>query len=277
MIKKIGLGTVQFGMSYGISNTSGKTQVEEVRKILRTAKNFGIKLLDSASGYGNAEEVLGENDLDSFDLVSKYLPPTPEANLFDQLHRSLENFQKSSIYAYLAHRPVNLLENPQQWEELLSFRELGKVKKIGFSLNDPGELDALLKAEMFPDLVQVPFNYFDRRFESHLKELKENTVEIHTRSTFLQGLFFMQPESLDDYFDEVRWEIKNVQSLQGSLAGSLLNFVLEKPFVDKLIMGVENCSQLEYNLENLKNAVPLPELQKKISDKILKPAQWPKL
>ena len=276
MIEKIGLGTVQFGMSYGISNTSGQTSGEEVRKILRMAEDFGINLLDSASGYGTAEEVLGENDLKFFDLVSKYLPPTVGEEISDQLHKSLKNFQKSSIYGYLAHRPLDLLGNPEQWEELLSFQELGKVEKIGYSLNDPSELEALLDAKMVPDLVQVPFNYFDRRFETHLIALKELGVEVHTRSTFLQGLFFMESEFLEDHFDDVKWELKNLQDLSGSLAGSLLNFVLEKPFIDKVIMGVENCHQLEHNLNNLKKAVALPKLEKQVSDNILKPSQWPK-
>lgn len=276
MVEKIGLGTVQFGMSYGISNTAGKTPEKEVRKILGAAKKLGIKLLDSASGYGTAEEVLGENELSFFALVSKFLPPKPRETISDQLDRSLTNLQKSSIYAYLAHRPLDLLKNPKQWEELLSIKETGKIEKIGYSLNDPQELEALIKAQMVPDLVQVPFNYFDRRFEPQLKELKENGVEVHTRSTFLQGLFFMEPDSLDDYFDEVRSEIKNAQNLSGSLAGSLMNFVLEKPFIDKLIMGVENSKQLEENIRNLENAAPLPELKQEISDNILKPSQWPK-
>ena len=276
MLEKIGLGTVQFGMSYGISNTAGKTSEKEVKKILGVAKNLGVTLLDSASGYGTAEEVLGENDLSSFELVSKFLPPIGGEALTDQLERSLKNLQKSSIYAYLAHRPLDLLENPQQWEELLLIRETRKIKKIGYSLNDPRELEALLDAQMIPDLVQVPFNYFDRRFEPQLKELKQNGVEVHTRSTFLQGLFFMEPESLDTYFDEVRSEIKNAQKVSGSLVGSLMNFVLQKSFVDKLVMGVENSNQLEENIRSLENASPLPELAKEISDNILKPSQWPK-
>ena len=276
MVEKIGLGTVQFGMSYGISNTTGKTPEKEVKRILVAAKDLGITLLDSASGYGNAEEVLGENDLTSFDLVSKFLPPSAGASLSDQLDRTLKSLQKSSVYAYLAHRPLDLLENPHQWEELLAIQETRKIEKVGYSLNDPKELKALLDADMFPDLVQVPFNYFDRRFEDLLVELKQKNVEVHTRSAFLQGLFFIESQSLDDYFDEVRLEIKNLQNISGSLAGSLMNFVLQKSFIDKVIVGVENSNQLEENIQNLENAVPLPELEKDISDEILKPSQWPK-
>lgn len=276
MLEKIGLGTVQFGMAYGISNVSGKTSREEVQRILSNAEKEGINLLDTASGYGTAEEVLGENDTSFFDIVSKYLPPRAGEDVSDQLNNSLNNLNKNTIYGYLAHRPTDLLSKPQQWDELTYLKCTGKVKKIGYSLNEPDELKALLDANMFPDLVQMPFNYFDRRFVPQLKELKESGVEIHTRSTFLQGLFFINSESLDDYFDEVRSEIEDMQNLPGSLAGSLMKFVLEKPYVDKLIMGVENCDQLNYNLKNLKSAVSLPELKKEISENILKPSEWPK-
>jgi aryl-alcohol dehydrogenase-like predicted oxidoreductase len=52
------LGTVQFGLNYGINNQSGKPETEEVRELLSIASSEGIRELDTAQGYGDAESVL---------------------------------------------------------------------------------------------------------------------------------------------------------------------------------------------------------------------------
>ena len=275
MIEKIGLGTVQFGMSYGISNKKGQTPANEVTKILDSARVLGITVLDSASGYGMAEEVLGQNDLSSFSLVSKYLPPAAGEKVSKQLYESLKNLKKNSLYAYLAHRPLDLLRDLRQWDELQALKREGLVRKIGFSLNDPEELDELLAVDVFPDLVQVPYNFFDRRFEGSMKYLKTRGCEIHTRSTFLQGLFFMDPSVLNDFFDEIKPRLASLQMKEGPLAGNLLKFSLEQAFVDKVIMGVETKQQLSENINNLKKAISLPQQSFEISAKILKPSLWP--
>ena len=272
---KIGLGTAQFGMNYGVFNKTGQTPADEVERILELAKQEEILLLDSASAYGSAEDVLGQNDLQQFQVVSKFLPPSTGESITFQLSRSLERFRLKYLYAYLAHRPLELLDSPEQWDELKELKEHKKVAKIGFSLNDPNEVQRLLNAGFYPDLVQVPYNYFDRRFENLMKELKKDGCEIHVRSVFLQGLFFEDPESLESFFDVVKRDLMELQKRENTLAGSLLNFALEKPFIDKVIVGVQNKEQLQQNLNSLDLSPALPELSKRVPDEILIPICWP--
>lgn len=274
--EKLGLGTVQFGLTYGISNTSGKTLVDEVQKIIDIARKHQLDMLDSASAYGDAEEVLGKSNLSGFKVVSKFLPPALGPNIKEQLHQSLSNLGIKSLYGLLAHRPMDLLEHPEQWDELQSMKFEGKVGKIGFSLNEPEEIDRLLAQGFIPDLVQVPYNYFDRRFKPALIELKETGCEIHTRSAFLQGLFFLAPRNLDNYFAEIKPVLKEIHQSKEPLPGRLLKFVIDNPFIDKVIIGVENSYQLEQNIAELENASSLPQLNMKISDNILIPSRWPK-
>lgn len=273
---KIGLGTVQFGLDYGISNENGKTSSEEVTKILSYAQAQEIDTLDTASAYGDAEKVLGENDLNEFRIISKFMPPEQGETISSQLQKSLERLKKKNLYGYLAHRPLNVFENPLLWKELQILKKEGLVKKIGFSFNEPSELSKILHAGFIPDLIQIPFNYFDQRFKKQIIPLKEQGCEIHTRSTFLQGLFFVNPDTMNSYFDEVRPIIKNLQSTVKNLSGSLLRFASEQPFIDKVILGVEDSTQLKTNLDTLKNAVKLPAVEHKISDNILIPSGWPK-
>lgn len=274
---KIGLGTVQFGLDYGISNESGKTPQKEVRRILEFAINEGIDTLDTAIAYGNSEIVLGTVGVESFKIVSKYLPESEsKLTMSEQLKNSLSNLKKNSLYGYLAHRPKDVLSNPSQWDQLKRFKDEGLVKKIGFSLNEPEELENLLSNRFQPDLIQVPFNYFDRRFQQLAKYLHEGGCEIHSRSIFLQGLFFRDSQTLPDHFEEVKTLIQDVKKSTKNLAGSLLRFVLEKPFIDKVIIGVENKTQLKENLESLDKVFVLPDTKFEMSNSILIPSNWPK-
>jgi aryl-alcohol dehydrogenase-like predicted oxidoreductase len=277
LTSKIGLGTVQFGIPYGVSNVDGQTTKEEVDRILSLANKKEIKLIDTASAYGNAEEVLGGFDLSSFEVVSKFMPSKEQETLEDKFELSLQKLNLSSLYGYLAHRPLDVIENPNQWETLQKLKHEGKIRKIGFSLNTPSEIENLILKGFVPCLVQVPYNYLDNRFKDVLIDLKRNGCEIHTRSSYLQGLFFMNTLMLNSFFDEVKPIIKSLQDdCNELLSGALLKYVLDLPFIDKVIIGIENSNQLQSNLNNIEIASSLEERYFNISESILMPSNWPK-
>ena len=276
LINKIGLGTVQFGLNYGISNKVGKTPKHEVTNILKKAKTLNINLLDTAISYGNAEEVIGGFDLENFQIVSKFMPSKNNKSISSQIEESLAKLKLSKIYGYLSHRPMSLVENPNDWNELLLLKEKNKVKKIGFSLNTTDELKALIQNGFEPDIIQVPYNYFDNRFKNLIVQLKENGCEVHTRSTFLQGLFFIQPSKLSRFFYEVKPIIKKLQNETKNLSRSLLKYVLEKDFIDRVIVGIESSKQLNENFIDIEYAEDLKEFEGSIKNEILSPYLWEK-
>lgn len=277
LTNKIGLGSVQFGIAYGVSNTIGQTSDSEVNQILELAKKHEINCIDTASAYGTAEEVLGSKDLSKFDVVSKFMPSEIDGSLINQLNISLEKLKLNSLYGYLSHRPLSLLENPNDWNDLVDLKQEGKVKKIGFSLNEPFELEILLENGFVPDLIQVPYNYFDTRFKNQLIALKANGCEIHTRSVFLQGLFFTNVSKLPDFFEEVKSEIMELQNKYNEkLPAALLRFVLQSDFIDKVIIGVENSKQLETNIESISLDVILPTKSFNFPKELVMPSLWPK-
>lgn len=272
--EKIGLGTVQFGSDYGIANSNGIVPEEDVEAILNFFRARGGRILDTASAYGTAEEVLGKFDLNGFDVVSKWMPPTNKQSISDLLTGSLNKLRIEKFYGYLAHRPYYVLENPERWQEVLQLKKQGLVDKIGFSLNRPEELTALKKAGLTPDLIQVPYNYFDRRFDNVCSKFKEKGGEVHTRSAFLQGLFFVPSEGLNPHFDEVKGILSVLQNNNLNLAGELLGFALQNPWADSVIVGVDNEKQLKMNFELIDSVSGLPVYEKSISDSILIPSNW---
>lgn len=272
---KIGLGTVQFGLDYGISNQNGKT--EKISEILEFSKDSGIDTIDTASAYGDAEKILGKYDLSTFKIVSKFTPSKSRAELHDQFIKTSNDLNQKSLYGYLAHTPLNLLSNDWEWNFLMQLKSEFLVSKIGYSLNHPDELKSLLSNGLVPDIVQIPFNYFDRRFEIYFSELKDMNIEIHCRSIFLQGLFFVNPDSLPDYFNEIKHSLKIFQKID-DFPKHLLNFVSDNPKVDRIIIGVESLAQLRKNVEFYKSSKSGKELPviPTFDDSILMPMNWPK-
>jgi aryl-alcohol dehydrogenase-like predicted oxidoreductase len=275
LISKIGLGTVQFGIPYGIGNTHGITTEEEVSSILTFAKEKGITLLDTASAYGKSEEVLGNNNLQNFKVVSKFMLQDSDHTIPEQLTKSLGRLKIPSLYGYLAHRPLEITNDPKRWDELLNSKKAGMVEKIGFSFNEISDAEAVLSMDITPDIIQVPFNYLDNRFLPYMIELKNRGCEIHTRSTFLQGLLFCNINRLIDFFNEVKPVISELQKNGEYLSGMLLRYCLENPFIDKVIIGVNTLEQLIENLNRFQDAKPLTPLDIQLNEEIVTLSKWP--
>ncbi|WP_022671234.1 aldo/keto reductase [Hippea alviniae] len=277
-ISKIGIGTAQFGMDYGINNRSGKVSEGEVYKILTYALEVGIDLLDTASSYGKAEVVLGSfDDIDRFKIISKFLDnEEPELSL----KKSLKRLNVKNIYALLAHRFESIKDN-SVLDKLKDLKRKGLVKKIGASLYYPYELEYILKNSIDIDLIQVPYNVFDRRFEKYFPVLKEKGIEIHTRSAFLQGLFFIKSENLHSWFDSVKDKIKLIQEYADKkgveLSKLLLVWVLRNDFVDKVIIGVDSYEQFLSNIDLNDEVFELVDFLDDFSvndEKIIVPSLW---
>ena len=281
LISKLALGTVQFGLNYGISNDSGQTSKSEVKKILEKAAKSGIKTIDTARAYGNSEEILGQTGVQEFDVITK-LNPT-ELHMIgvnEQVENSLRKLTIHQLYGVLFHNAESALENPPAVRDLQRLKDEGVVKKIGYSLYTPEELNDLLDKYTLPDIIQVPFNILDKRFGPQLVKLHNQGVEIHTRSTFLQGLFFINPNGLDSFFNPVKAFIKALQkelTNKQVLATYLLQEVLKLGFIDKVVIGVNTANQLRENIRGLLESKTQTQFDIPIvKDSILMPNLWPK-
>ncbi|HEX3008108.1 MAG TPA: aldo/keto reductase, partial [Bacteroidales bacterium] len=208
------LGTVQFGLDYGVKNSRGRVPENEVAEILEYALDHGIDTLDTASAYGESEMVLGHflSTRNRFHVISK-LPAIPKKQIRIEVETSLERLGISSLYGYLLHNYKTWQDNPHIMDELVSCREAGLIEKIGISLYHPNEATTLMEQGVALDLVQVPYSLIDRRFEIVFPQLAAYGTEIHVRSLFLQGILFMDPDSLHPRFDPIRESIRSLQKV----------------------------------------------------------------
>lgn len=260
-MSKIALGTVQFGMNYGISNTTGQVSSDEISKILEFCKQNAIDTLDTAQGYGESEKVLSQFDLSSFKVVTKLIGNA-------RLETSLENLKLSSVYALMFHRENEC--NDETWKLFESYKSQGMVKKIGVSVYTPKVLEDLIKR--YPiEIVQFPMNILDQSFIPLLPKLKEKGIEVHTRSTFLQGLLLM--DILPEYFEPVK---NTINSIPKPRLQHTLNFGKNQNNVDKLVLGVTRLQDLQEIVEAYNSNVAETDYSEfAITDeKFINPSLW---
>ena len=218
-MSKIALGTVQFGIDYGINSESGQVQPEEVRSILNYAHSQNIDLLDTAPVYGDSEKILGRANSSNFKVVTKtrHFDSLKINNndirlLNSDFYHSLEYLKQDSVYGVLMHNASDLLKPGAEklFDQLQKLKQEEKITKIGVSVYDHSQLQAIL--EIFDiDLVQLPFNIIDKRLidSGMLAKLKNRGIEVHARSVFLQGLLLMSERNRPDKFKRwgVLWKI----------------------------------------------------------------------
>lgn len=290
MNDRLALGTVQFGLEYGVANQAGRVQLEDVVYILQEAAIRGIDTLDTAIAYGDSESVLGQVGMDRWKIVTK-LPALPEScvNISRwievQIEGSLSRLGVSQLYGVLLHRPDQLLgkNGKPLFEALQRLKAQGITRKVGVSVYGPDELDRLMDEMQF-DLVQAPLNILDRRLveSGWAKRLKEQGTEVHVRSAFLQGLLLMSTDQRPDKF--VRWRTIWFEWMRWLSETGLtplqacLRYVLSVEEVDKVVVGVNSVKQLQEILVASHSALPsLPNWLQPIDTDLINPSRWNQL
>lgn len=289
-MNRLALGTVQFGLPYGIANQAGQVSRAEAKAMLQLATANGIDTLDTAIAYGDSETCLGEVGTKGFKVVTK-LPIVPDSCtdisgwVAQQVNASLLRLGLSEVYGLLLHRTDQLIgsKGAALYQALQDLKSNGLVQKVGGSIYSPSELDAVMPHYRF-DLVQAPFNLIDQRLHSSgwLQRLKDEGVEIHTRSAFLQGLLLMPQADIPSKF--LLWgnlwqtwhtwlAAHAIPAVQASLA-----FPISFPEIDRVVIGADNVIQLSKIISATKWPTDslLPNLQCD-DENLINPANWNQL
>ena len=288
--KRLALGTVQFGLPYGVANEGGQVPLAEAQAIVEQARKNGLDTVDTAIAYGDSEERLGRIGLAGWRVITK-LPPLPDAGggipdwVRATVADSLERLRVKELYGLLLHRADDLLapSGEEAYAALVRLKRGGLVRKIGVSIHGPEILDKVIPRFSL-DLIQAPFNVLDRRLltSGWLAALKKHGLEVHTRSVFLQGLLLMKGGRRPGKFD--RWSgVWNAWSewlakCETSPARACLGFPLQFDEIDRVVIGVDSAEQLSELLlaAEAHNEEPPPELCSHDLD-LIDPSRWSSL
>ena len=283
---KIILGTVQFGLNYGINNSKGQVTHSEVFKILKTAYDAGVQYLDTAAAYGDSEQRIGEyhrKNKHEFKIITKF-HAQGDLSVTEQIDNALTRLQKSSLEVVLFHSFKDYRQYPQDLEALVQQKKEGKIGQIGASVYTNDEVEYLLEDDRI-EVIQVPFNLLDNDLQRGevLRKAKKRGKIIHTRSVFLQGLFFKELDELPEALCPLKRSMTELRriAIDANLTMSelALNYALTQPYIDGVLIGVDTEEHLKENIEALSKRLsePLTQVMNNIkieNIKLLNPALW---
>lgn len=273
MNQKLTLGTVQFGLEYGISNKNGKVSTEEIETILDFASSHGIAELDTAVAYGESEILLGQKANGRFDISTK-LPKLTEslgANIREwaiiQIESSLERLKINQINTLFLHDSSILRESNafDLYEVIMDFKSKNYIKNFGLSIYSYHEL-AIIPSDIEYQRIQCPINVFDQSLiqSGWMEKLSKRGVEIQARSIFLQGLLLMNQKNRPSYFSKWNQHLSKwdewLESNKISPVNACIQFLKTIPDVSNIVFGVDSLIQLKeiisYFQVNYKVAFP---------------------
>ncbi len=278
-VSRLVLGTVQFGMNYGVANTHGKPSYETVKEILRKALDNGITTLDTAAAYGDSEEVIGKalKDLGiqkEMTIVSKVerVPAEgdPAAFIEQSIRGSMQRLQIPVIPVMLMHTESDMCYLPQ----LRSMIDKGLILDAGVSM------DSLAYADRTSEIscLQVPCNVMDHRFD---KVFTEKHNQIFIRSVYLQGMLLMAENAVT--VPELLPYRRKLEAFGMPMHELCMRYLFSLPGNVSVLTGVDTPEQLEANAK-MAALGPLPaDLYQKVaatvpllSEDYIRPSNWAK-
>jgi aryl-alcohol dehydrogenase-like predicted oxidoreductase len=302
-VSRLGLGTVQFGVDYGVNNPSGRVPRSEVRSILETALERGVSFLDTSRIYGASEEVLGTTMRElgaqdssivctKLDLPEDYRELSDSALLQatkDCVHTSLNALKLDCIPFYLTHRAeYKHYRDGIIWHCLRELQDEGLLQHLGASVGtDPDEARQYL-ADSSVEMLQIPYNALDTRWvrSGVLTEAQEKGVGVVTRSCYLQGLLLMGAHRVPRRLAYAREYVERLESLAAELSLPVkelaFRYVFSTSTVHTTVLGVDSTQQFRENLA-LAERPALPgdvvrRVQQAFADvpeTVVNPALWP--
>lgn len=290
---KMMLGTVQFGLDYGIANKEGQPTLEKVKGILRAAADAGIDTLDTAAAYGSSEETLGraltETGLaDRFRIITKtpVIPSdcdekTAEPLLRASLQESLRRLRRDKVTAVLIHNERNIPFFPI----LERIAAEGLADGAGLSLDSSVSLTTFRETVERARFLQLPSNLLDRRFDALIDAAPSRGTAVFARSACLQGLLLMPTAEIPAPLAAlIPWRErleKIARDADVPLKELCFRYLISLPGVTSVVFGVDNREQV---LENTNYAKKGPLEQSVVAairteiplleERLIRPCLW---
>lgn len=300
MVKKyelsnFGLGTVQFGLDYGF--TKRKTQ-EEVNDILNVAVENDINLIDTAREYGDSEEKIGvfNKEFDNDFVIATKLSLIDDLNnlsysflkkhIQQSVNDSLSNLNLDNIPILQLHQvDMELYNNSDFWSCIEDIKQDKLIDNFGVSVYDTDDTQFLLDNHGdIIDFIQIPYNIFDRRFDSIFEQIKINNIDVISRSTFLKGIIPSPVDNIPSELNDIipyKLKLESASENAGVRVDELATlFVYYNKNISSTIFGVNSPEELKNNIDTIKqfNEDILDEIdfnELSVSEvKLIDPRQW---
>ena len=289
-MKKIILGTAQFSGNYGITKKDDYLSQNEAHKILKTLLAKKLRHLDTSIDYKNSLKKIKSFNFNNWQITTKMDPKnldfSSEHNLYLSVENQIKLIKKQSSIKNIKNlllRNSNIILTPKG---KILFKVLKKIKKnkliinFGYSIYSFKNLEKII-INFRPDLIQCPYNIFDRRIENiKIKNiLKKKKIKVQARSIFLQGILLKKTNQLPKFF--LKWKnlflnFENLTKINKLSPLSLcFNFVNNNKDIDEIVIGVQNNKELKEIFDiKLKRKISIRKELFKPSLKLIDPTKW---
>ena len=267
------LGTVQFGMDYGIRNQK-KPDLEDAVTYLDYATQNGVCAIDTAAAYGSAEQVVGEFlrrktiARDRLFISTKLLPnilddvcPDDYVSVIrENLQTSLETLGLDMVDAYLLHS-AGYAHRPEILDALAEMKKEGLAGKVGVSVYEPEEATDCMEHDGM-EFIQAPYSIFDHRMKKSgvLKRAAASQCGLAVRSAFIQGLVAMQRPEVPPFLEEAVPVLERLDRLSSETGLSRIElavgYVRREPEISYLVFGIDSLEQLKEDIAASEKDMP---------------------
>lgn len=299
-VSTIGLGTVELGLEYGIGPKSLPTEQEAIT-VLKTAIELGVTYIDTARGYGLAEERIGKSGIAKQDDIvigtkcAQFLEKGEEVTgeelikrIRQEVEESLRLLQVDSLQLVQLHGgSKEQIERGELIEIMQTLKDEGKIQHVGIATRGEDAPLAAIASKFF-ETIQTAYSILDQRMASQvLPQAQEHNVGIINRSVLLKGALTPKREHLPEELHELKTNADKAADTAEQAGMSLptlaIRFVLSNPAISTALIGTTKAKNIEQSLQAAQQG-PLPEdiLSELYTLGITTPSQidpslWPKM
>lgn len=253
------LGAASFKSNYGLDKKYSLKK-RELIKIFNFCLKEKILYIDTSNNYKLTNFSNYNKSIKKFRIILKinfnFLEKKTPRQLKNEIFLLVQNFLSKNkikkLYCVMLHSENTMISKNKIkiYEVLKSLKEAKLTNKIGISSYDLKKTINIIKKFDF-DILQFPYNLFDQRINNNsiLKILRKKNIELHIRSIFLQGIFFIKFEKLPYFFYKWKNLFNYLRKLLIKKNINILNLCLSHAFNlkyhnKKIIIGIKSFKHL---------------------------------
>lgn len=264
-IAEVSLGTVQFGLPYGLPDEHGRLpMLDELAslEVLRRAFVEGVNFLDTARSYGTSEAVIGRalKKRQETVYVATKLEPLSDEMTDEEIQKTIRGsiegsrraLDREMIDLMQVHNATKaLLGREVLFDTLYEAQQKERLRFLGVSTYDVKDPEFAM-TQPYWDTLQVEFNLLNQQTAVLFDEIQRQNRGLIIRSAMLKGAITADEQAIPDHLKPLAQKAKDLKAIAPDKAMSsahiALSYVLSHPAVSTVITGVLNTDQL---LENL--------------------------
>lgn len=262
-VSRLGLGTVELGLDYGINEPGnfGKPDEEYSIHLLHKAVDAGINLFDTAPAYGCSEEILGKAfaNIKNCVIATKVnVPPVGEdveEFIRASLTQSHQKLRRECLDIVQVHNATSdTFLRSDIFEILLEEKDAGNIRLIGASVYEPENALAAIDSGMM-DILQIACNILDQRMDEKVLEKAESEgIGILSRSVYLKGILTEKVKWLPEHCAPLREAVESIKKKMNltswnDLSRFALRFALSNSQINSVLVGVRSEAELDFALD----------------------------